>query len=75
MEYEVLYGRTMAHRTASGSVAEGRPAEETYHTSEDSEHQCIEIDEDGRVQKIEEEARLTICLSPKSLLDMDSSFD
>ena len=58
MEYEVLYGRTMAHRTASGSVGEERPAEEVYHTLEDSEHQCIEIDEDGIVQESEEKARL-----------------
>ncbi|KAG6994167.1 hypothetical protein G7Y79_00046g082180 [Physcia stellaris] len=58
MEYEVLYGRTMAHRTASGSVGEERPAEEVYHTLEDPEHQCIEIDEDGMVQEPEEKASL-----------------
>ena len=74
MEYEVSYGRTTAHRTASGSVAEGRPAEEVYHTL-DLEHQCTEIAEDGTVQELEEKGRLTVCLPPKPLLDTGSSFD
>ena len=58
MEYEVLHGRTMAHRTASGSAGEGRTTEEAYHTLENPEHHCIGIDEDGIVQEPEEKARL-----------------